>query len=172
MLKEQYEKVSNELLEKKVKLEDLKKKNIANASKIREHNAEINSKIILPIVVDDEIDRLNLELMTFYVHSSRISTSLTEKRKELSALKIDYDKKKLKADDETTSLQYKEKQLATMKTNLRDEEEKYEAARKKNGAITEQLQACYRQQLLLAETMGDETIKEKVATAMLNKFVS
>lgn len=41
MLKEQYEKVSNEMLEKKVKLGELKKKNEANTGKIREINSQL-----------------------------------------------------------------------------------------------------------------------------------
>lgn len=122
------------------------------------------------LVIDDEIDKLSLEMMTFYVHSSRVSARLTEKRSEISALKIEYDKKKLKADDETASLQYKEKQLATMKANLREEEEKFEAARKQNQTMTEELQSCYRQHLLINESLNDETIKKKVVTGMIEKF--
>lgn len=122
------------------------------------------------LAIDDEIDKLSLEMMTFYVHSSRVSARLTEKRSEISALKIEYDKKKLKADDETVSLQYKEKQLATMKANLREEEEKFEAARKQNQTMTEELQSCYRQHLLINESLNDETIKKKVVTGMIEKF--
>jgi hypothetical protein len=122
------------------------------------------------LVIDDEIDKLSLEMMTFYVHSSRVSARLTEKRSEISALKIEYDKKKLKADDETASLQYKEKQLATMNPNLREEEEKFEAARKQNQTMTEELQSCYRQHLLINESLNDETIKKKVVTGMIEKF--
>lgn len=122
------------------------------------------------LAIDDEIDKLSLEMMTFYVHSSRVSARLTEKRSEISALKIEYDKKKLKADDETASLQYKEKQLATMKANLREEEEKFEAARKQNQTMTEELQSCYRQHLLVNESLNDETIKKKVVTGMIEKF--
>lgn len=41
MLSEELEKVKHNLLERKVKLEDLKKKNAAMAAKVREHNAEL-----------------------------------------------------------------------------------------------------------------------------------
>lgn len=44
MLKEQYEIASNELLEKKVKLEGLKKQNAQSATKIRDMNNEIESR--------------------------------------------------------------------------------------------------------------------------------
>lgn len=45
MLKEQYDLVSNELLEKKVKLEELREKNGDSASKIRELNKEVEGII-------------------------------------------------------------------------------------------------------------------------------
>lgn len=108
--------------------------------------------------------------MTFYVHSSRVSARLTEKRNEISALKIEYDKKKLRADDESASLQYKEKQLATMKANLKEEEDRFDVARKKNMTLTEQLQSCYRQHLLVTESLNDESIKKKVVSEMIEKF--
>lgn len=41
MLKEELDKITKELLERKVKLEDLKKKNSQNAYSIREKNAEL-----------------------------------------------------------------------------------------------------------------------------------
>lgn len=122
--------------------------------------------------LDEEIDKLNMELLGFYVHSSRASARLTEKRKELSDLKVEYDKKKLKADDETAAVNYKEKQLSTMKANLKEEEEKFEQARKQNVNLTEQLQSCYRQQLLVAESINDEEIKHKVLNDMIHKISS
>ena len=109
-------------------------------------------------------------MVATYVQTTRTSTMLTEKRKELADLKVDFDKKKKKADEEAGSLQYKEKQLSQMKTNLKEEEEKFDAARKKNVTLTEQLQSCYRQQLLLSESMGDESLKKKVLTGMLSKL--
>lgn len=108
--------------------------------------------------------------MSFHVQTTRASAQLTEKRRELSDLKVDYDKKKQKADEETGSLQYKEKQLSQMKSNLKEEEEKFDAARKKNISLTDQLQSCYRQKLMLTESMGDESLKEQVLTGMLNKL--
>lgn len=109
-------------------------------------------------------------MVATYVHTTRTSAMLTEKRKELADLKVDFDKKKKKADEEVGSLQYKEKQLSQMKANLKEEEEKFDGARKKNISLTEQLQTCYRQQLLLSESMGDEHLKEKVVKGMLSKL--
>lgn len=125
---------------------------------------------MIKAAIDEEIDKISLELMTFYVHSSRVSARLTEKRNEISALKIEYDKKKLRADDESASLQYKEKQLATMKANLKEEEDRFDVARKKNMTLTEQLQSCYRQHLLVTESLNDESIKKKVVSEMIEKF--
>lgn len=116
------------------------------------------------------MERLNIEVVAYYTQSTRISAQLTEKRRELADLKIDYDKKKQKAEEETASLQYKEKQLSSMKANLKEEEERFDAARKKNVSLTEQLQSCYRQKLLLSESLGDESLKEKVVSGMLAKL--
>lgn len=57
-----------------------------------------------------------------------------------------------------------------MKSNLKEEEEKFDSARKQNASLTEQLQSCYRQKLLLSESVGDENLKEKVVTGMLAKL--
>lgn len=44
MLREELEKVKNELLERKVQLEELKKKNAQTAAGIRERNAELQGR--------------------------------------------------------------------------------------------------------------------------------
>ena len=116
------------------------------------------------------MEKINLELVSFYIHTSRVSAKLTEKRKELTDLKSDYDRKKSKADEETSALKYKENQLSIMKSNLKDEESKFETTRKQNLKLTEDLQTFYKHHLLLTESIGDESLKEKLLQGMVKKF--
>jgi hypothetical protein len=109
-------------------------------------------------------------MVSAHVDITRTSNLLTEKRKELNELKIDYDKKKQKASEETAALEFKDKQLSQMKANLKEEEDRFEVARKKNISLTEQLQSCYRQKLLLSESLDDESLKEKVLAGALAKL--
>lgn len=46
MLKEQFEKVSNEILEKKVSLGELRKKNETNAGKLKEMNTQLEGRLV------------------------------------------------------------------------------------------------------------------------------
>ena len=46
MMQLELEKIENEILERKVKLEDLKKKNAQSAAKVREQNAELLGRSI------------------------------------------------------------------------------------------------------------------------------
>lgn len=109
-------------------------------------------------------------MLSYHVDVTRTSNLLTEKRRELTELKIIYDKYKQKASDEASALEFKEKQLGQMKANLKEEEDRFEVARKKNITLTEQLQSCYRQKLLLEESLGDESLKEKVLSGSLAKL--
>ncbi len=157
LLKEETDKVGTDIKSKRAKLEELKQKNSQSANSIRKTNDEA-------LTLEDEINKIALEMVTIGLHESRVISQLSEKKKEYEDVKHEYEKKKSKAEEETANLKYKENQLATMKANLKEEQDKLEATNKRNNAIIEEILNTYKQSLMVQESVQDEDLKNKILT--------
>ena len=119
--------------------------------------------------MEDEIDRVALEMISNNLHESRIMAQLIEKKKEYEDVKIEFEKKKSKAEEEQNSLKFKENQLSTLKSNLKEEQDKLEITNKKNNEIIEEIVNIYKQSMLVKESLGDEQIRNQLLTNRLEQ---
>lgn len=162
LLKEETDKVSNDIKTKRAKLEELKQKNSQSAGTIRKSNEEV-------LTIEDDINKIALEMVTVGLHETRVLNQLSEKKREYEEVKHEYEKKKGKAEEEASNLKYKENQLATMKANLKEEQEKLEATNKRNNAIIDEILSLYKQSLMVKESVQDEDLKNQILN---NKLIS
>ena len=119
--------------------------------------------------MEDDIDRVALEMISNNLHESRIIAQLIEKKKEYEDVKIEFEKKKSKAEEEQNSLKFKENQLSTLKSNLKEEQDKLETTNKKNNEIIEEIVNIYKQSMLVKESLGDEQIRNQLLTNRLEQ---
>ena len=119
--------------------------------------------------MEDDIDRVALEMISNNLHESRIIAQLIEKKKEYEDVKIEFEKKKSKAEEEQNSLKFKENQLSTLKSNLKEEQDKLEITNKKNNEIIEEIVNIYKQSMLVKESLGDEQIRNQLLTNRLEQ---
>lgn len=162
LLKEESEKVLAELKVKKAQLQELKTKNTSAATTIKESNSEV-------LTLEDDIDKIALELISINLHEARVTAHLAEKKKEYEDVKAEYEKKKAKAEEDTSNLKYKENQLTTMKSNLKEEQEKLENTNKRNNEIIDEILTIYKESLLISESNGDEELKNGMLKEKLNQ---
>lgn len=163
LLKEEAASTTKELEERKQKVQILQGENTQSADQIKKMNLEV-------LDLEDQISKLELGVLNYDVHSKKLELRLKEKTTEIEALKEDFERQKRKATETETSVKVREGELSQLKSQLKEETDKYENLVKKNNQLADELLSTYRNKLMVDESYNDDLVKQEIVKDKISEF--